>query len=209
MTVTTYRSSVQGHLRDRLLDAAQAQIEARGWSSVTMSRIADVVGVSRQTVYNELGTKRQLAEHLAMRELGRFLDVVRDRMAAEPDLVDGVTAACEGVLELGERSLLVRTIVGSVPGEHDPDLISILTVESGEIIETAKVAVAACIVDGGHDLPLTERELDVAVESVVRLVLSAITRPSKLPAEAAADIGWILALALRGAQHGAERGARG
>ena len=43
-------------------------------------------------------------------------------------------------------------------------------------------------------------EVDVAVESVVRLVLSAITRPSKPPAEAAADIGWILRLALRGAR---------
>jgi len=200
MTVTTFRASVQGQLRDRLLDSAQAQIERRGWSSVTMSRIADDVGVSRQTVYNELGTKRQLAEHLAMRELARFLDVVRERMAAHSDLVEAVRAACEGVLELGENSLLVRTIVGSVPGEHDPDLLSILTVESGEIVDVAKIAVTECIVAGGHDLPLGEADIDVAVESVVRLVLSAITRPSKPPAEAARDIAWILGLALEGAR---------
>lgn len=200
MTVTTFRASVQGQLRDRLLDSAQAQIEKRGWSSVTMSRIADEVGVSRQTVHNELGTKRQLAEHLAMRELARFLEVVRDRMAGQADVVDAVVAACEGALELGERSLLVRTIVGSVPGEHDPDLLAILTVESGEIIKTASAAVKQCIADGAFDLPLTDAEVDVAVESVVRLVLSAITRPSKPPAEAAADIGWILRLALRGAR---------
>ena len=43
-------------------------------------------------------------------------------------------------------------------------------------------------------------EVDIAVESVVRLVLSAITRPSKPPAQAAADIGWILRLALKGAR---------
>lgn len=200
MTVT-YRESVQGLLRDRLLDAAQAQIEKRGWSSVTMARIADEVGVSRQTVYNELGAKRQIAEHLAMRELARFLDVVRDRMSERDDLVEAVTWTCRGVLELGERSLLVRTIVGSVPGEHDPDLLAILTVESGEIVAAATVVVKECIVSLGAELPLTDAELDVAVESVVRLVLSAITRPSKTPEQAAADIGWILGLALRGAQN--------
>ncbi|WP_229054967.1 TetR family transcriptional regulator [Aeromicrobium sp. Leaf350] len=200
MTVVTFRASVQGQLRDRLLDSAQGQIEKRGWSSVTMSRIADEVGVSRQTVHNELGTKRQLAEHLAMRELARFLEVVQERMAGQVDVVDAVVAACEGALELGERSLLVRTIVGSVPGEHDPDLLAILTVESGEIIDTAGAAVKQCILDGAFDLPLTDAEVDVAVESVVRLVLSAITRPSKPPAQAAADIGWILRLALKGAR---------
>lgn len=200
MTVTTFRAAVQGQLRERLLDSAQAQIEKRGWSSVTMSRIAAEVGVSRQTVHNELGTKRQLAEHLAMRELARFLEVVQERMAEQTDVVDAVVAACEGALELGERSLLVRTIVGSVPGEHDPDLLAILTVESGEIIDTAGAAVKQCITDGGFDLPLTDAEVDIAVESVVRLVLSAITRPSKSPAAAAADIGWILRLALRGAR---------
>ena len=202
MTVTagTYRTHVPGELRERLLDAAQAQIEVGGWSSVTMSCIARDVGVSRQTVHTELGTKHQLAEHLAMRELARFLDLVRVRIGERDDVVDAVQWACTGVLELGERSLLVRTIVGSIPGEHDPDLLAILTIESGEIIETARLAVTEEI--RGFDLPLTDAELEIAAETVVRLVLSAITRPSKPAAEAAADIGWMLRLALRGATAG-------
>ncbi|EFQ82599.1 transcriptional regulator, TetR family [Aeromicrobium marinum DSM 15272] len=188
-------------MRDRLLDAAQGLIERRGWSTVTMARIAEAVGVSRQTVYNELGTKRQLAEHLAMRELARFLDVVRERMSERDDLVEAVQWTCQGVLEMGERSLLVRTIVGSVPGEQDPDLLKILTVESGEIVDTAGVVVKECITRHPAQLPLTDPELDIAVETVVRLVMSAITRPSKPAEAAAADIGWILRLALVGAAH--------
>ena len=39
------------------------------------------LGVSRQTVYNEFGTKHGLAQQLALRELQRFLDVVNERMA--------------------------------------------------------------------------------------------------------------------------------
>ncbi|MCW2788659.1 MAG: TetR family transcriptional regulator [Aeromicrobium sp.] len=186
-------------VRGRLLDAAQSTIEDSGWSSVTMARIGELAGVSRQTVYNEFGTKHGLAEQLAMRELGRFLDVVRQRMADEKTLVEGIRGACEGVLLMGEQSLLVRTIVGSLPDEHDTDFLQILTTESGEIVEAAVAVVQQCVVDLYPPTPFSAAELETAVEVVVRLVLSAITRPSKPPAEAAADIAWVVGLAVKGA----------
>ncbi|MCW2749725.1 MAG: TetR family transcriptional regulator [Aeromicrobium sp.] len=191
--------SVQSPVRDRLLDAAQGAIERSGWASVTMARLADVAGVSRQTVYNEFGTKHGLAQQLVLRELDRFLTVVRDRMAAESDIVEGIRAACEGVLLMGEQNLIVRTVVGSLPGEHDTDLLQLLTTDSGEIIEAAVLVVMQSIQEFYPPQPFTPTELEVAVEVVVRLVLSAITRPSKPAREAAADISWIVSLALRGA----------
>jgi AcrR family transcriptional regulator len=186
-------------VRDRLLDAAQQILEDAGWSRVTMARIGDTVGVSRQTVYNEFGTKHGLAEQLALRELQRFLGVVQERMAAQPDVVAGIRAACEGVLLMGEQSLLVRTIVGSRPEEHDTDFLQILTTESGEIVESAVMVVKQAVIELYPPVPLTDAELEIAVEVVVRLVLSAITRPSKPPSEAAADIAWITGLVLKGA----------
>ena len=42
-------------LRDRLVTAAVELTLAHGWSQVTMARLAAEVGVSRQTVYNEVG----------------------------------------------------------------------------------------------------------------------------------------------------------
>ncbi len=192
-----YRSVVPS-TRDRLLDAAQHLVETDGWASITMARIARLAGVSRQTVHNELGTKHALAQDLALRELGRFLDVVRERVAAEPDLVAAVRSACQGVLELGEQSVIVRTIVTSVPGEQDGDLLAILTTESGEIVAVASVVVKEALIDNFSPLPFDDDELEVAVEVVVRLVLSCITRPSKPAAQAADDIAWILRLALAG-----------
>lgn len=188
-------------VRERLLDAAHGVIEESGWAAVTMAGIAGVAGVSRQTVYNEFGTKHGLAEQLALRELQRFLGVVRQRMEAETDLVTAIRSACEGVLVMGEESLLVRTIVGAAPSDQDNDLLQILTTESGEIVEAAVMVVRQAIDDLYPPTPLTDDELAVAVESVVRLVLSAITRPSKSPAEAAADIAWIVGLTLEGAAH--------
>lgn len=186
-------------VRERLLDAAQAVIERSGWSSLTMAGIAGVAGVSRQTVYNEFGTKHGLAEQLTLRELQRFLDVVRRRMESETAIVDGIRAACEGTLLLGEESLLIRTIVGTAVADQDNDFLAFLTTESGEIVEAAITVVVQSIDDFYPPTPLSEAEVRIAVESVVRLVLSALTRPSKPPIEAATDIAWIVGLALDGA----------
>ena len=200
MTATSFRAEVQGLLRERLLDAAYEMIETSGWSSVTMSKLAAAVGVSRQTVHTEVGTRHRLAEALALRELARFLELVRIRLAEQDDIVDGIRSACRGVLELGEESVIVRTVFGSLTSENDADFLAILTTESGEIVQAA----VAVITDGVRELysplPFTDDELDVAAEAIVRLVLSALTRPSKPPAEAAHDIAWVIELALAGAR---------
>jgi AcrR family transcriptional regulator len=200
VTALNFRAEVQGLLRERLLDAAYEMLETSGWSSVTMAKLASAVGVSRQTVHTELGTRHKLAEALALRELSRFLDLVRTRMAAEPELVDGIRAACRGVLELGETSVLVRTVFGSITSENDADFLAILTTESGEIVDAAVAVVTQSVNEFYAPLPFTDDELDVAAEAIVRLVLSAITRPSKPPREAADDIAWVIELALAGAR---------
>lgn len=186
-------------VRERLLDAAQAVIESRGWAEVTMSGVAGGAGVSRQTVYNEFGTKHGLAEQLALRELQRFLDVVRTRLVQQDTVVDGIRSACEGVLLLGEESLLVRTIVGAAPADQDNDFLKILTTGSGGIVEAAVAVAEQAIVELYPPTPLDAAELTVVVESIVRLVISALTRSSKPPAQTAADIGWLVALLLDGA----------
>lgn len=187
-------------VRVRLLDAAHGVIESSGWSAVTMAGIAHVAGVSRQTVYNEFGTKHGLAEHLALRELERFLTVVRERMQSQNEIVASIRSACEGVLEMAEQSLLVRTIVGATPSDQDLDFLKIMTTESGGIVEASVSVVEQSINDLYPETPLNAAELSVAVELVIRLVLSAITRPSKSPADAAADIAWIVDLTLKGTQ---------
>ena len=55
-----------------------------------MARLAQAVGVSRQTVYNEIGTKNALAEAMILSELDRFLAVVTGAFDDHPeDLVGG------------------------------------------------------------------------------------------------------------------------
>jgi len=196
------RNRPAGSLHERLLDAAKRLIEQSGWASVTMAKLAASVGVSRQTVHTELGTKHSLAESLVLRELAEFLAFVRERLGAEADLVEGVRSACQGILEQAETNLLLRTVLGSIRSETETDgeLLKLLTIESGMIVDAAVQVVRDSIEESYAELPFSDAELGMAVEAVVRLVLSHVVRPSKDPAEAANDIAHLVRLALAGAQ---------
>ena len=81
-------------LRQRLVAAAVEMTLAHGWAQVTMARLAAEVGVSRQTVYNEIGTKPALAEAMILAELDRFLSVVTAAFDRHPtDLVAAIEEA--------------------------------------------------------------------------------------------------------------------
>src|SRR4051812_47333613 len=54
--------------RESLLDAAYTALARRAWSAVRMVDVAAVAGVSRQTLYNEFGSKEGLARALVRRE---------------------------------------------------------------------------------------------------------------------------------------------
>ena len=70
--------------RDRMLAAAARFTAEHGWGALTMGKLADLVGVSRQTVYNELGGKPQLAEAMVLRELELFLELRRLGVPGQP-----------------------------------------------------------------------------------------------------------------------------
>ncbi|MGV7434450.1 TetR family transcriptional regulator AlkX, partial [Mycobacterium kansasii] len=47
-------------------------------SAITLSHVAQVAGISRQTIYNEFGSRQGLAEGYAMRLADRLVDAVDD-----------------------------------------------------------------------------------------------------------------------------------
>lgn len=185
-----FRESVRSLLRDRLLDAAASITASDGWGAVTMAKLAEEVGVSRQTVYNELGSKPRIAEELVMRELDRFLEIVRSRLAAEDELVEALRSACEGALEAASTNPLLKAVLDSAH-TGGSDLLPLLTTESQGLIEGATAVVIASLDEQGFRTGLDDGELRVAVDTIIRLVLSHVMQPAKPPAEAAADIAWV------------------
>ncbi|MDT9688263.1 TetR/AcrR family transcriptional regulator [Streptomyces sp. P9(2023)] len=68
--------------REALLNAALAALTVLPWSAVRMVDIASAAGVSRQTLYNEFGSKEGLARALVRREADAYLQGVERVLAA-------------------------------------------------------------------------------------------------------------------------------
>lgn len=189
------RRDTGGSIRDRLVSAAAAYTTEHGWAALTMSKLANQVGVSRQTLYNELGSKPRLAEAMVMAELDRFLRSVDAAFAAHPDdLVAAIRAASHEVLELALVNPLLHAVLSSTQGAHTDDLLPLLTIHSEPLLATAGQLIRERI--GGYDVPLDPARLDELIDMVVRLVLSHVIQPSGSPAQTAETIGWIAQRAL-------------
>ncbi len=129
-------------MSERVVAAAAELTCEVGWSGVTMGKLADRVGVSRQTVYNEMGSKPALAEAMVLRELATFLAAVDRAFDRHPqDLVDAIRAAVTDVLVEAERNALLQAVVSSAYGAES-DLLPLLTTESDALVHTAHQVVA-------------------------------------------------------------------
>jgi AcrR family transcriptional regulator len=168
--------------------AAELALEV-GWAHVTMGKLADRVGVSRQTVYNEVGSKPRLAEEMVLAELAKFLVVVDTAFDHHPDdLVEAIRAAARGVLELAGTNALLQAVVSASYGA-ETELLPLLTSRNDALLLAATGAVRARV--AAYQVALDDRHLDAALDMVVRLVLSHVVHPIGAPADTADDIAWI------------------
>ena len=54
----------------------------RDWSAITLSDVARAAGISRQTIYNEFGSRQGLAQGYALRLADRLVDTVHAALDA-------------------------------------------------------------------------------------------------------------------------------
>lgn len=160
---------------ERILAAAAEMTAEMGWAGVTMAALADRVGVSRQTVYNEWGSRDRLAEAMVLRELGAFLDQVDAGFDAHPDdLESAVSDAIARVLSLARVNPLLRAIVTATHGA-ETELVPLLTTRADVVIAVAQERVRDRLVE----YPGVRRSsVDVAVDILVRTVLSHVMQPA-------------------------------
>ena len=181
--------SAASTMRERILVAATEMTVATGWASVTMARLADAVGVSRQTIYNEVGDKSGLAEAMILGELARFLDVVNSAFEREPtNLLAALRRAVRDVLEMSAGNDLLKAVVSASHGA-DTELLPLLTTHSDALVDTAKAVVRTRVMT--FDLDLTSQQLEGVIDVVVRVVLSHVMQPSASPEETADMLAFI------------------
>ncbi|MDC7337001.1 helix-turn-helix domain containing protein [Streptomyces lydicus] len=114
--------------RESLLDAAYTALTARAWPAVRMVDVAAAAGVSRQTLYNEFGSKEGLARALVRRETDNYLAGVARALARGGSPVAGgradaaakVVAAAAWTLRTARTNPLVRAALTGCWGDRLP-----------------------------------------------------------------------------------------
>ena len=177
MSPGSFHRDLRAALRERALDVAARVTVGSGWSAVRMTAIADEVGVSRQTLYAEFGSRASLAEALVERELRRVLDAVRVAMRDADTDVAAVEAAVAAALREAGASALVHGALRSV--DPSMDLLRLLTIDAGPL-----VAAATTVVCG----ELSRADTSTVIEPVVRLTVSHVLAAGADPDEVARRI---------------------
>jgi AcrR family transcriptional regulator len=178
---------------ERILVAAAQMTAEVGWADVTMAALAERVGVSRQTVYNEWGSRDRLAEAMVLRELGAFLDRVDAGFDAHPsDLRAGTESAIDSVLDLARINPLLRAIVTATHGA-ETELVPLLTTRADVVIAVASERVRDRLrsyVDADNAMLRTTADL------LVRTVLSHVMQPSADDSQVAQDLAAVVGILL-------------
>ncbi|QHY98021.1 Transcriptional regulator, TetR family [Streptomyces sp. S4.7] len=106
--------------REALLNAALSALTDQSWSAVRMVDVASAGGVSRQTLYNEFGSKDGLARALVRREADLYLYGV-ERLLAEPaDAVDRLVSVAEWTVSEARSRPLLRALLTDGWTERHP-----------------------------------------------------------------------------------------
>ena len=190
----SYREEKSRHLREAIVDAARAAAVSQGWAAVKMADVADAVGVSRQTVYNEFGNKAGVAEALTAREVSRFVDAVRAELLAHGGDIRaaGEAAILRTLTEAADNPLVKAILTGT---EGDDGLLPYLTTRSELVLTTASAVVREWA--SAHVPEAGEGTVAAAAESIVRLVLSHVVLPSAPAEQTAAVLAGTLVRLLR------------
>jgi AcrR family transcriptional regulator len=169
---TPYAVAARELLRETLLVAARDELGRHPWGEVTMAAVAQAAGVSRQTLYNEFGSRQKLAEALVVREIDVFLTGVATAVGANvADPRVAVAAAFDGFLvSAAENPLFMEAISG-----ERGDLLPIIQTEARPGIERATEGIMAIVTEGWPHV--SERDARLFAETVVRLGFSSAMFP--------------------------------
>lgn len=127
--------------REALLEAAFTALAARPWSGVRMVDVAAAARVSRQTLYNEFGSKDGLARALVRRAADGYLAGVERTLAdwtgdADAGVHDRLLAVAEWTVGAARANPLVRALLTGCWGEWLPTprpVRSVLTVAASPV----------------------------------------------------------------------------
>src|SRR5258705_11221274 len=93
---------------------------SRDWSSITLSEVARAAGISRQTIYNEFGSRQGLAQGYALRLADRLVDQIEGAIVG--NVGDVYAAFLQGFRDFFAESAADPLVISLLTRGTQPDL---------------------------------------------------------------------------------------
>lgn len=176
-------------LRDTILDGMREELLVKDWSAITLSDVARAAGVSRQTIYNEFGSRQGLAQGYALRLADRLVDLIDG--AINGNVGDVYGAFLAGFRAFFTESAADPLVISLLSGEAKPDLLQIITTDSAPILTHCSARLSEAFIQSW--VHAEETDAGVLARAIVRLALSYVAMPADPGSAADHDVAADLA----------------
>ncbi|ORX02924.1 TetR family transcriptional regulator [Mycobacterium triplex] len=175
-------------LRDSVLDAMRDLLLTRDWSAITLSDVARAAGISRQTIYNEFGSRQGLAQGYALRLADRLVDSVHT--ALDANVGNMYEAFLQGFRAFFAESASDPLVISLLSGVAKPDLLQIITTDSAPIITRASERLTLAFTTTW--VATSDEDAGVLARAIVRLALSYVSMPPEADHDVARDLARLM-----------------
>lgn len=175
-------------LRDSVLDAMRDLLLTRDWSAITLSDVARAAGISRQTIYNEFGSRQGLAQGYALRLADRLVDSVH--AALDANVGNMYEAFLQGFRAFFAESASDPLVISLLSGVAKPDLLQIITTDSAPIITRASERLTLAFTTTW--VATSDEDAGVLARAIVRLALSYVSMPPEADHDVARDLARLM-----------------
>lgn len=151
------------------MDAVHTLVLQNGWATTSLGQVAEMAGISRQTIYNLFGSRTSLVQAYIMFRLDEVLTQVDVIFTTTDDVEASLRRSVALFLEVFDSSI-VDTVAAN--GANVEDLIPILTVTN----EVATTHLAQLI---SRQAPaLSDDEAIIYADAIARLALTHALAPT-------------------------------
>ncbi|MGE2836506.1 TetR family transcriptional regulator AlkX [Mycobacterium sp. SMC-4] len=185
---TSYAEASRALLRDSILDGMRELLLTRDWSAITLSDVAKAAGISRQTIYNEFGSRQGLAQGYALRLADRLVDQIND--AIDNNVGDVYAAFLQGFRDFFTESAADPLVISLLTGSSKPDLLQIITTDSAPIITRSSARLTESFM--GSWVRASEEDAGVLARAIVRLAMSYVSMPPEADHDVARDLARLM-----------------
>jgi AcrR family transcriptional regulator len=175
-------------LRDSILDGMREMLVSRDWSSITLSDVAKAAGISRQTIYNEFGSRQGLAQGYALRLADRLVDQIEDAIGG--NVGDIYAAFLQGFRDFFAESAADPLVISLLTGTTKPDLLQLITTDSAPIITRCSDRLTETFMHSW--VRTSEEDAGVLARAIVRLAMSYVSMPPEANHDVARDLARLM-----------------